>query len=97
MFRLFDFSSALPLPTGQLVVGAVVSLFLTGVCAGFIYYRDKEARRLVDLAKLWGKQVDDEAKELQRFKKRIVVTYSVTLVAGLFLTVRLCVDLLRRF
>lgn len=97
MFRLFDFSSPLALPTGQLVLGAVVTLFLTCVCAGFIYYRDKEARRLMDLAKLWGKQVDDEGKELQILKRRVVLTYSVTLVAGLFLTVRLLVELLRRF
>lgn len=97
MFKLIDFSSTLPLPTGQLVLGTVVCLFLTCVCAGFIYYRDKEARRLLDLANLWGKQVDDETKELQSLKMRIVVTYSVTLVAGLFLTVRLFVELFGRF
>ena len=97
MFRLFDFSSPLALPTGQLVMGAIVSLFLTCSCAYFINNRDKEARRLVDLAKLWGKRVEDDAKELQSLKMRVVVTYSVALVVGLFLTVRACVELLRRF
>ena len=97
MFRLFDFSSPLALPTGQLVMGAIVSLFLTCFCAYFINNRDKEARRLVDLAKLWGKRVEDDAKELQSLKMRVVVTYSVALVVGLFLTVRACVELLRRF
>lgn len=96
MSRLFDFSLALTLPTSQLFVAAVVLLFLTCLCAYFLYHRDQEARRSVDLAKNWGKQVEDEAKELQRTKMRIVVTYSVTLVLGLFLTVRVCVELLRR-
>jgi multidrug efflux pump subunit AcrB len=97
MSRLLDFSLALTLPTSQLVVAAVVLLFLTCLCAYFLYHRDKEARRLLDLAKNWRKQVDDEAKELQRTKVRIVATYSVTLVLCLFLTVRVCVELLRRF
>lgn len=97
MFRLFDFSLALTLPTSQLVVAAVVLLFLICLCAYFLYHRDQEARRLVDLAKLWGKRIGDDAKELQRTKMRIVVTYSMTLVLCLFLTVRVCVELMRRF
>jgi hypothetical protein len=97
MFKLFDFSSTIDLPTDQLVMGAVVTLFLTCFCAYFIYNRDKEARRLLDLAKLWGKRVEDDAKKLQSLKMRVGVTYSVALAVGLFLTVRACVELLRRF
>lgn len=71
-------------------------LFLTGGCALLLYYRDREARRLVDLAKLWGKRVEDETKELQRTKMRIVVGYSIGLGLNMLLTARFCVELLRR-
>ena len=71
-------------------------LFLTGLCAYLLYCRDQEAQRLFDLAKLYGKQVEDEAKELQRTKMRIVVGYSVFLVLSLLLAVRFSVELLRR-
>jgi len=97
MFRLFDFSSTIALPTGQLVVAAVLFLFITGYSAYFLYHRDQEARRLVDLAKLWGKRVEDEANELRGTKIRLVVGYSVFLVLCLFLAARFCVELLRRF
>lgn len=97
MSRLFDFSSALALPTGQIVVGVVLFLFITCYSAYFIYYRDQEARRLLDLAKLWGKQVEDEAKELRGTQIRLVIGYSVFLVLCLFLTARFSFELLRRF
>lgn len=82
--------------TVQVVVGIVMFLFLSGLCAYLLYYRDREARRLVDLAKLYGKQVEDEAKELQRTKMRIVVGYSIGLGLNMLLTARFCVELLRR-
>lgn len=72
-------------------------LFLTGLCAYWLYYRDQEARRLVDLAILYGKRVDDDAKEFQWTKILFVVRYSVFLVLSLLLTARFCVELLRRF
>ena len=97
MYKLFDFSSAIALPTGQLVVGALLFLFITCYSAYFLYYRDQEAGRLLGLAKLWGKQVDDEVKELRGTKMRLVVGYSVFLVLCLFLTARFCFELLRRF
>lgn len=96
MFKLLDFSAAINLQTSQIVVGVALFLFLTGFCAYFIYYRDEEARRLLGLAKAWGKRVEDEAKELQVTQTRIVVSYSVLLVLCLFLTARFCVELLRR-
>lgn len=96
MFRLFDFSSPIDRSTDQLVVGAILFLFLTCFCAYFIYNRDQEARRLVGLGKLWGKRVEDDAKLLHRTKIQIVVTYSVTLVLCLFLAARVGVELLRR-
>ncbi|MCS6306443.1 MAG: hypothetical protein H8K07_22690 [Nitrospira sp.] len=97
MFRLFDFSSTIDLPTGQLVVGAVFFLFITCYSTYFIYYRNQEARRLLDLAKNWGKQVEDEAKELRGTKIRLIIGHSVFLVLCLFLAARFCVELLRRF
>lgn len=97
MFILFDFSSPIDRSTDQLVVGTILFLFLTCFCAYFIYKRDQEARRLLDLGKVWGKRVDDDSKELHKTKMRIVVTYSVTLVVCLFLAVRVGVELLRRF
>ena len=97
MFKLFDYSSTIDLPTDQLVVAAIYFLFLTGVCAYFFYYREWEARRQVELAKLWGKQVEDDAKELQQTKLKVVVVGSVCLVLGLLLTARFCFELLRRF
>ncbi len=83
--------------TVQVVVGAVMFLFLTSCCAFLLYYRDREARRLVDLAKLWGKRVEDETKELQRTKMPIVVGYSIGLGLNMLLTARFCFELLRRF
>lgn len=97
MFRLFDFSSPIDGSTGQMVVGAVMFLFLTGLCAYLLYYRDQEAQRLVDLAKLYGKRVGDEAKELRRTKMRIVVGYSIGLGLNILLTARFSFELLRRF
>lgn len=97
MSKLFDFSSPIALPTDQLVVAAIVFLFITCYSTYFIYYRNQEARRLLDLAKNWGKTVDDEAKELRGTKIRLVVGYSVYLLVCLFLTARFCVELLRRF
>ncbi len=80
MFSIFDFSLAMDRSTVQVVVGAGMFLFLTGLCAYLLYYRDQEAQRLVDLAKLYGKRVEDEAKELRRTKMRLVMGYSVFLV-----------------
>jgi hypothetical protein len=97
MFRFFDFSSPIDRTTDQVVVGAGMFLFLTGLCAYLLYYRDQEAQRLVDLAKLWGKRVEDETKELQRTKMRIVVGYSIGLGLNMLLTARFCFELLRRF
>ncbi len=56
-----------------------------------------EARRQVELAKQWGKSFEDEAKEVQKTKMKIVVVGLVGLVVGLFLTARVCFELLRRF
>lgn len=78
-------------------MAAVTLLFLTCLCGYFIYCQDKEARRLLALAKNWGERVEDETLKLQSLKVRIVVTYSVTLVVGLFLTIRFCAELWRRF
>ncbi|OQW45416.1 MAG: hypothetical protein A4C66_01540 [Nitrospira sp. HN-bin3] len=72
-------------------------LFLTGLCTYLLYHRDQEAQRLVDLAKLYGKRVEDEAKELRRTKMRMVVGYSIFLALSMLLTARFCVELLRRF
>ena len=96
MFRLFDFSSTIDLPTDQLVVAAIYFMFLTGVCAYLFYHREWEARRQVEVAKLWGKKVEDDAKELQRTKLWVVVAGSVCLVLCLLVTARFCVELLRR-
>lgn len=96
MFRLFDFSAPIDRTTDQLVVGTVLFLFLACLWVYFIYYRDQEARRLVDLAKLWGKRVEDDARELRRTKTRMVIGYSVLLVLSLLLAARFCVELLRR-
>lgn len=97
MFRLFDFSSTIDLPTDQLIVAAIAFLFITCYSTYFIYYRNQEARRLVNLAKLWGKLVEDDARELQRTKTRMVIGHSVFLVLSLLLAARVCVELLRRF
>jgi hypothetical protein len=96
MINLFDFSLPLAAQTDELVVYIIVDLVLVGLCVYFIYYSDYEARRLVDMAKAWGKRVGDDEKEFQRNKIQIVVGCSVGLVACLFLTVRGCVELLRR-
>jgi hypothetical protein len=75
----------------------VLFLFITCYSAYFIFYRNQEARRLLDLAKNWGKQVEDEEKELKGTQMRLVVGHSVFLVLCLFLAARFCVELLRRF
>jgi hypothetical protein len=97
MSRLFDFSSPLALPTDQLFVAAIAFLFIACYSAYFIYYRNQEARRLVNLAKLWGKRVEDDPRELQRTKTRMVISHSVFLVLSLLLAARVGVELLRRF
>ena len=97
MLRLFDFSLALATPTDELVGYTIASLVLDGLCVYFIYYSEQEARRLVDMAKAWGKRVGDDEKAFQGKHIEIVVGCSVGLVASLFLTVRGCVELLRRF
>ncbi len=78
-------------------MAAIYFLFLTGVCAYFFYHREWEARRQVELAKLWGKRVEDDANELQRTKLWVVVVGSACLVLGLLLTARFCFEFLRRF
>ena len=97
MINLFDFSLALAVPTDELVFYTSVSLVLDGLCVYFIYYSDQEAQRQVDMAKAWGKRVEDDSKEFQRNKIQMVIGCSVGLVMCLFLTVRFCMELLRRF
>jgi hypothetical protein len=97
MFRLFDFSLPLAASTDELVGYTIADLVLVGLSVYFIYYSDYEARRLVDMAKAWGKRVGNDEKEFQRKQIEIVVGCSVGLVISLFLIVRFCVELLRRF
>ena len=99
MFRLLDFSLPLGRTNNELITGVALLVFGTCICCLFLSPRllEWEARRQVEAAKLWGIRVDDEAKELKRTKKRLVIACSVGLVVGLFLTARVCVELLRRF
>lgn len=87
MSRLFDFSLALAAPTDELVGYTIADLVLVGLSVYFIYYSDYEARRLVDMAKAWGKRVGNDEKEFQRKQIEIVVGCSVGLVICLFLIV----------
>lgn len=95
MLPLFDYSSELGLPTDKLIVHTTFGLFLTSFCVYFLYYRDHEAHRLLNLSKQWGKTVEDDAKELRKTKFWLVVGYSVFLALSLLGTVRICFELLR--
>ena len=85
MFRPFDFSLALAVPTDELVGYTIADFVLVGLSVYFIYYSDYEAWRLVDMVKVWGKRVEDDAIEFQRKQIEIVVGCSVGLVISLFL------------
>lgn len=97
MFALFDYSSALGLPTDKLIMLAVLFLFLGSGCVYFIFYRDREAQRLLSLDKQWGKTFENDEKELKTIKFRLVALYSAFLVLSLLGIARTCFELLRRF
>lgn len=96
MLPLFNYSSDLDLSIDHLIRLTIVGVFLMACCAYFLYFRDREAKRLFDLSKQWGKKIEDDVKELKKTRFWLVIGYSGFLVLCLLGTARVCFELLRR-
>jgi hypothetical protein len=80
------------------LIAGIVLFAVTGTLSGIqLYHRDREARRLFEgNKKLWGGTKGDDAFELQKVKRRLVVGYVAFLIVSLAMLVAFLIKLLSK-
>jgi hypothetical protein len=68
------------------LIGGIVLFVVIGTLSGItIYHRDKEAKRFLEYNKLSGRTKGDDAFELRKAKRRLLVGYSMFIIVSLIM------------
>lgn len=80
-----------------LALRVILGLFFVGLIAWMLFIRaDREAERLFNLKKFYHLTKKDDATELRKQKKALLIVYSVFLVIVLLLTAFFAIELWKR-
>lgn len=80
----------------RLITLMIGSLIFGALCALMILRRDAEARRLLEIERLWGRIKGDEKTYLQKIKRNLVLGYSSFLMIFVVVLIVTIVRLFRR-